>query len=114
LRTAVAAGRSGRLWDVVDGLYLTQRAENSGWVSDALLRQLAWSAGLDYNRLVAGREQGWVTRELERATASARAAHVDGTPAFELGRTGGPLSRVQVRSLDPVGITPAIESLLGS
>jgi len=114
LRTAVAAGRHERLWDFVDGLYLAQGAENSGWVSDALLRQLAGSAGLAYDRLVAEREQPWVARELERASAAARAAHVDGTPAFELGRTGGPLSRVQVSSLDPAGITPAIESLLGS
>lgn len=114
LRTALAAGRDDRLWDMVDDLYLAQGTENSGWVSDTLLQQLAGSAGLDYDRLVAGRDQPWVTRELERATASARAAHVDGTPAFELGRTGGPLSRVQVGSLDPAGITPAIESLLGS
>lgn len=114
LRTAVAAGRHDRLWDIVDGLYLAHGAENSGWVSDALLQEIAERAGLDYDRLVAEREQPWVARELERASASARAAHVEGTPAFELGRTGGPLSRVQVRSLDPAGITPAIESLLGS
>jgi protein-disulfide isomerase len=114
LRTAVAAGRNNRLWDVVDGLYLAQGAENSGWASVSLMSQLARSAGLDYGRLAVRRDQSWVTRELERANASARAAHVDGTPAFELGRTGGRLRRVEVRSLDPAGITPAIEALLGS
>jgi protein-disulfide isomerase len=114
LRTAVAAGRSGRLWDVVDGLYLAQGAENGGWVSDSLIKQLAATAGLDYGRLVNEREQPWVARELERAAGAARAARVHGTPAFELGRTGRALRRIDVRSLDPAGITPAIESLLGS
>jgi protein-disulfide isomerase len=114
LRTAVAAGRKGRLWDIVDGLYLVQGTENSGWVSDALLQQIAGAARLDYERLVAEREQPWVARELERSSALAHAAHVEGTPTFELGRTGGSMSSVQVRSLDPAGITPAIESLLGS
>ena len=38
LRAALAAGEQNRLWDVVHGLYLGQGAENSGWVSERLLR----------------------------------------------------------------------------
>jgi protein-disulfide isomerase len=114
LRTAVAAGSQGRLWDVVDGLYLAQGAENSGWVSDSLIRSVAEGAGLDYDRLVSERDRAWVTRDLVRASNAARAAGVHGTPTFELGPTGGPLRGIEVRSLDPAGITPAIESLLGS
>ena len=33
LRTAIAAGQDDHLWDVVHGLYASQGAENSGWVT---------------------------------------------------------------------------------
>jgi protein-disulfide isomerase len=37
LRTALAAGRQDRLWDVVHLLYANQGAENAGWVTQDLL-----------------------------------------------------------------------------
>jgi protein-disulfide isomerase len=48
LRAAHAAGRQNHLWDVVHGLYALQGAENSGWVSDHLLDEVAERvSGLD-------------------------------------------------------------------
>jgi protein-disulfide isomerase len=114
LKTAVAAGRQDRLWDVVEGFYLSQGPENGGWVTESLVEQVATWAGLDSDRLAAGREQAWVLREIETASAAAEAAGVTGTPTFELGRTGGRLERVKLRSLEPEGLIPAIDELLGS
>jgi hypothetical protein len=37
---------------------------------------------------------------------------VNGTPAFQLGRTGGHLRRLEIDSLGPEGIVPAIEEEL--
>jgi hypothetical protein len=37
---------------------------------------------------------------------------VRGTPSFQLGRTGGALQLVKLRSLAPEDITPAIVELL--
>jgi hypothetical protein len=37
---------------------------------------------------------------------------VHGTPAFQVGRTGGRLELVEVSSLGPGGIRPAIEAVL--
>jgi hypothetical protein len=37
---------------------------------------------------------------------------VQGTPSFQLGRTGGPLERLGLDSLAPEAITPAIDALL--
>jgi protein-disulfide isomerase len=106
LRTAVAAGRQNRLWDVVEGLYYRQGAENSGWVTEAMLHEVAG------HRAIAGSVAPWVDRELTKSAQAAQAAGVAGTPAFQIGRTGGPLELVQVDSLGPEGLGPAIESAL--
>jgi hypothetical protein len=47
-----------------------------------------------------------------KSTRDAQAARVASTPAFQIGRTGGPLELVQVNSLGPEGLRPAIESAL--
>ena len=50
LRTALAAGREDRLWDVVAGFYARQGAEN-GWITDELVDDVVTEAGLDGGRL---------------------------------------------------------------
>ena len=111
LRTALAAGREDRLWDVVAGFYVRQGAEN-GWVTEDLVDDVVAEAGLDAGRLRDARDESWVTAELRNAQAAADAAGVQGTPSFQLGRTGGALELVKLRSLGPEGITPAIDALL--
>jgi protein-disulfide isomerase len=113
LETASVAGRSGHLWDVVHGLYAAQGAENSGWVSDELIKEVAASVpGLDGSRLIDSRSASWVETELRRILTVAQAAGVNSTPTFQLGRTGGPFELVHVSSLGPEGITPAIDAAL--
>lgn len=111
LRAALAAGEQGKLWHVVDLLYRNQGHENSGWLTDDTLRQVGASVeGLDVERML-GRSAA-MTKKVEAAQAAATAAGVDGTPAFEVGRTGGTLRRVQISSLDADALRPAIESAL--
>jgi protein-disulfide isomerase len=113
LETAIVAGRSNRLWDVVHGLYAAQGAENSGWLTDAVITEVAASVpGLDGSHLIDSRSARWVETELQRVLAVAQAAGVNSTPTFQLGRTGGPFELVHVSSLDPGGITPAIDAAL--
>ncbi len=112
LRTALAAAREDRLWDVVEGFYARQGAENTGWVTNDLVDDVVAEAGLDGDRLRSARDESWVTAELRNAQAAADTAGVHGTPSFQLGRTGGALELVQLRSLGPEGITPAIDALL--
>jgi protein-disulfide isomerase len=107
LRTALAAGRDGRLWDVVHGLYGRQGLENSGWVGDALDDQ-----SLDLEKFEKQRGEPWVDAQLEASRALAEASGIRGTPSFQLGRTGGALELVRLDSLGPEGITPAIDALL--
>ena len=113
LRTAVAAGRDDHLWDVVHGLYASQGAENSGWVTDGLVGEIVSGVpGLDGDKLLSTRWGSSVEPELRRAAAAAERAGVHGTPAFQLGPTGGRLELIDVSSLGPDGIRPAIDAVL--
>lgn len=112
VRAVLAASRDDRAWHVLDGLYRNQGGENTGWVTDDLIDQIAEQAGLDGGKL---RERGsdeWVDQQLARASAAAQAAGVQGTPSFELGPTNGKLELVQVTSLGPDGLTPLIDEHL--
>jgi protein-disulfide isomerase len=111
LRTAIAAGAENHLWDVVHGLYLNQGGENTGWVTDELAGEIAARAGLD-DALLERRWDDVVASAIERMAEAAQAAGVPRTPAFQVGPTGGPLEPVQVSSLGPEGIVPAIEAVL--
>ena len=112
LRTAIAAGTDDHLWDVVHSLYLNQGHENAGWVTDELVGTVAAGSGLDGEALLDRAFDSAVTSQIERAAQAAHAAGVHGTPAFQVGPTGGPLELVQVSSLGPEGIIPAIERVL--
>jgi len=113
LRSAMVAGRHNRLWDVVHAFYDHQGTENTGWVTDDLIRQIADRApGLESDELLAERWDDSVDRELRRAAAAAQTAGVNSTPSFQIGPTGGQLRLVRVSSLGPEGIVPAIEEAL--
>jgi protein-disulfide isomerase len=114
LRAALPAGEQDHLWNVVDLLYLNQGAENSGWVTDDLIAAVGRSVpGLDGAQMQAGMSSQDVTDALQDDAAAAAAAGITGTPSFELGRTGGELTRLEVTSLDAAEFRAAIDELLG-
>ena len=82
-RFLLAAGEQNKLWDLQEALYRNQGDENSGWVTDDLLRRVAAEiSGLDVDRLFADAESDAVTQEADGATAAASAAGIGGTPTF--------------------------------
>lgn len=114
LRTALAAGLQDRLWNVVDLLFRNQGAENSGWVTHALLTDIGDSVeGLDTTRMLTELGSTGVREAMLAATRAADAARVTGTPTFELGRTGAPLQRFQPQALDAASFRLALDQLLG-
>src|SRR5215510_11420648 len=51
-RYLLAAGEQGKLWNLAEALYRNQGAENSGWLTEDLVRRLAAEIpGLDVDRL---------------------------------------------------------------
>ena len=113
LRTALAAGRQNRFWNVLELLYDNQGAENSGWVSDGLLRSIGNAVpGLDVGRMLDERDAASIDGELNAASALATSQGVNSTPSFAVSQRGGSLRIVNVTSLGADGIAPSLDAAL--
>lgn len=111
LRTALAAGRQNRFWNVLELLFENQGSENTGWITEPLLRSIGEAVpGLDTDRMLADRSSAAVDAEIRQAGSVARQAGVSSTPTFAVGRTGGSVRIVHVTSLTPSGLIPALDS----
>lgn len=111
LRAVYAAGRQNKLWNVSEGLYAQQGEENSGWITDEVIRQVATDAGADAKAILAAASSSAVTAELQASQDEARAIGLPGTPTFILRK---PLSQpVQLNApLDAPGFASALASAL--
>jgi len=113
LRAALAAAAQHRFWNVIELLYENQRVENTGWVTDSLLRSIGDAVpGLRTQWMLDARDSAEVSRLLAAGDALAQRAGVSSTPTFALGRTGSPLRFVTVASLAASGIEPEIDAVL--
>jgi protein-disulfide isomerase len=116
LRAVVAAGAQNRLWNVLDLLYRNQGSENSGWVTDDLVRSVGESVpGLDVERMLADRSSASTTASMQQSARQAEASMGSQvrTPTFEIGRSGSTLQLLNISSLDPGAFAPTIDALLG-
>lgn len=112
LRATYAAGLQGKLWNYLDLLYRNQGPENSGWVTDGLLRAVGESIpGLDVGALMAARQSQEVDSAIAAMQQQARNARVDSTPTFFAGKTGGTLEQVAVSSLTADAFRPTLDAL---
>ena len=83
LRFILAAGLQNRLWQLQEALYRYQGGENSGWVTDELIRERAEEIpGLDVDKLFADAGSDAITQEAGSAADEAQAAGIPGTPTF--------------------------------
>jgi protein-disulfide isomerase len=83
LRFLLAAGLQDRLWQLQEAIYRHQGRENGGWVTDALIRELAAEIqGLDVEKLFADGESEAIEREAEEQRSAAEAAGIPQTPFF--------------------------------
>jgi protein-disulfide isomerase len=112
LRAVYAAGLQGKLWNYLDLLYKNQGAENSGWVTDELLRQVGDSIpGFDPDKMMADRSSSDVERALAASSQQASSARVNQTPTFFAGPTGGRLQQIPITSLTAEAFRPTLDSL---
>ena len=112
-RTALAAGQQGRFWNVLSLLFANQGTENTGWVTDSLLREIGDAVpGLDTQTMLDTRNSAAVNRALSAAETLASTAGIDSTPTFAVGKTGGTLQVVRLTCSTPAGITPALDAAL--
>jgi protein-disulfide isomerase len=97
----LAAGEQGKLWQFADALYANQGDENSGWVTDALLEQIAGDLGLDYAKLTADADGPAVLQQANSMAAEAQQRKIPGTPWFY----------VQVGDAEPYEVQPKTLSI---
>ena len=82
-RFFLAAAEQNKLWNLQEATYRNQGGENSGWITDDLIRELASQIpGLDVEKLFADAGSAKITQEAEGANAKAQAAGIQGTPTL--------------------------------
>lgn len=79
---ALAAARQNRLWPFIDLIYHNQGTENSGYMNDTYLRQVARALGLDVERFDRDRAGQALAAQLLADDSQARQHGFKGTPAF--------------------------------
>jgi protein-disulfide isomerase len=98
-RFLLAAARQNKLWNLQEAMYRHQGAENSGWVTDDLIRRLAARIpGLDVDRLFTDAERSDIRTAAEGAADAASEAGIPGTPSFLIQAGGAPPYLIQVGS----------------
>ena len=80
---AIAAGEQGRGWNFIELFYRNQGPEDSGYVTDEFLTEIARGAGVaDIARWDKDRRSPRVLKEVEDTTAEAQRLDFTGTPSF--------------------------------
>jgi len=111
---ALAAGKQAKMWNFIETFYNEQGAEDSGYVTEQYLHNLAQQVtGLNLAKWVKDRSNPAYANEIEADAQSANNNGFNGTPAFLIGHTGGSSKRYEYTSLeDPSGFNEAIEKQL--
>jgi protein-disulfide isomerase len=113
LRYALAAGEQGQLWQYTELLYANQGPENSGWVSDDLLEQLATALDLDWAQLQEDAESAVVSQQLTTMSNEAAQKQVQGTPTFFVQVGDDEAYQVQPTSFSVESFRPILDDALG-
>ena len=98
-RVAAGAQAQDRLWPFLEAFFAAQGAENSGYVTDGFLRDVARAAGVDADRALDHAGTGAAQAPLARANADAGRLGVDATPTFAIARGDGPPTVVSAGEL---------------
>jgi protein-disulfide isomerase len=108
---AAAAAQRNRLWQFVDLFYLNQGQENSGYVTDDFLRDIASGAGVPGNAIVTASGSPDSVPLLRQSAAEAERNGINSTPSFLL-RRGTELQGIAVSSFEPADFTAALDEAL--
>ena len=112
LRAIYAAGEQNKLWNLADALYQHQGAENTGWITEAVIREAANVSGLNRRALLRASSSAAVSVALAQATREAHFGGVSGTPTFIVERPPGLPQQLSLTALDPASFTAALDAAL--
>jgi protein-disulfide isomerase len=101
-----------KLWNMVEALYERQGAENSGWITLAVIREAATAVHANAAKLVKDADSKAVTAAMNAAERERQSYGINATPTFAIQRQLGALKQLQVPSLEPDGFTAALAAAL--
>jgi protein-disulfide isomerase len=99
-KVAAGAQEQGRLWPFLETFYASQGTENSGYVTDDFLREVAEAAGVNADKALDFADTAAAQKALDRADSDAAAVKADSTPTFTVKRGDGPEQIVAVGVTD--------------
>jgi protein-disulfide isomerase len=109
-RLAAAATLQNKLFDFTETFYLNQGEENSGYVTDDFLTQIAEATpGLDSQRALADRDSPEAQAVVDENESEASSLGVNSTPTFFL-VVGGKRTEMQLTALTAEAFSSALES----
>jgi protein-disulfide isomerase len=113
---ALAAGKQNKMWNFVELFYHEQGEEDSGYVTESYLQNLAQQVpGLDLTQWTNNRSDSALTNQVEADAQAANNAGFTGTPSFLVGKSGGTLKKLEYSSLtEPKSFEEAFEKALKS
>ena len=110
---ALAAGKQNKMWNYLELFYHEQGEESSGYVTESYLQGLAKQAGLNLAQWTTDRNNPAFSNQVTSDAQAANGAGFNGTPSFQIGKTGGPVTKLEYASLkDPTSFNEAIEKQL--
>jgi protein-disulfide isomerase len=111
---ALAAGAQNRLWNFVETFYHEQGEEDTGYVTESFIQGIAKQVpGLNLPAWTSARDEPALSNLVASDEQTANGEGLDGTPAFLLGRSGSPLTRLEPSTFtEPGPFNEAIEQLV--
>jgi protein-disulfide isomerase len=110
---ALAAGAQNKMWNYLELFYHQQGEENTEYVTEAFLENLARQAQVDQAKWKTDRQNPSYENQVATDQQLANTNGFNGTPSFLIGRSGGALKKFEYSSLtDPTAFNEAIEAQL--
>jgi protein-disulfide isomerase len=113
---ALSAGRQGKMWNFIETFYHEQGEEDTGYVTERFIQQIARQVpGLNLAEWTGDRGQPALANQVETDAQTASNEHLEGTPAFLLGHSGGAMSQFEPSSVtEPGSFEAAVDKLAKS
>jgi protein-disulfide isomerase len=98
-RVAAGAEQQGKLWPFLEAFYAKQGTENTGYVTDDFLREVAADSGVDADAALRYANSAAAEKPLTTANADAARLKINGTPTFTVQRGDGAVKVVSADQL---------------
>jgi protein-disulfide isomerase len=108
-KVAAGAERQGRLWPFLEAFYARQGQENSGYVTDGFLRDVAAASGVDATAALGQEGSSFAAGRLSRANVDASRLGIQATPTLTVRRGNGQEQVLDANALDPASVAAALD-----